>query len=572
MTTLIDELLAEQQTLTAVDKFSRLHENNGAPAQEKFYRDLIPLAKPRLGEQYAFAVDLDKCSGCKACVSACHSLNGLDEDETWRNVGLLVGSVEPLERRSVGTWSEKRASVDCLNDAPTLPTPAFQRHVTTACHHCVDPGCLNGCPVLAYEKDPVTGIVRHLDDQCMGCSYCVMKCPYEVPKYSVRRGIVRKCDMCSDRLAAGEAPACVQACPSEAIRIEIVKPGAVRERFHGALAPVGGPPGAGNDEIGNSFLPDSPDPRITVPTTRYLSRRPLAQNLLAADHDAPRLEPPHWPLIIMLVLTQAGAGMFLSAAVAGLGGLGAGLRLLEIAGFSLCCAGLAASALHLGQPLKAWRAFLGWRKSWLSREIIALNLFAVAAAVAVMLEFFEPGRIGVTRDTWRVLAALAGLAGVFASAMVYVDTRRPFWGPRFAFGNFFGTTLALGASFAAVAFGWGGGSRAAIQLAMCAALVFHTVLFCWRQWELDAALHDSRSLVHFNARTISKLLRWTSAARLSLFVASMVFGSMAIGNAWGVAPWLASLAGLTILSSEIIARYVFFAAGGSKRMPGGIAA
>ena len=55
--------------------------------------------------------------------------------------------------------------------------------------------------MLAYEKDPVTGIVRHLDDQCIGCSYCILKCPYDVPKYSRARGIVRKCDMCHSRLA-----------------------------------------------------------------------------------------------------------------------------------------------------------------------------------------------------------------------------------------------------------------------------------------------------------------------------------------------------------------------------------
>src|SRR5438093_2041557 len=199
--TLIDQLLAEQQTLTAVERFARLHEHNGAPAQEKFYRDLMPAGNPRAGEQYAFVVELDKCSGCKACVSACHSLNGLDEDETWRTVGLLVGG------------------------------DAVQQHVTTACHHCVDPACLNGCPVLAYEKDAITGIVRHLDDQCIGCSYCVLKCPYEVPQYLPARGIVRKCDMCSDRLAVGEAPACVQACPNEAIRITVVAQREITEQF-----------------------------------------------------------------------------------------------------------------------------------------------------------------------------------------------------------------------------------------------------------------------------------------------------------------------------------------------------
>ena len=100
-------------------------------AQAKYCSDLIPLSSPAPGEQYAFAVDLDACTGCKACVTACHNLNGLDDDETWRDVGVLFGGtvLEPV-----------------------------QQTITTACHHCVDPACMNGCPVKAYDKDPVTGI------------------------------------------------------------------------------------------------------------------------------------------------------------------------------------------------------------------------------------------------------------------------------------------------------------------------------------------------------------------------------------------------------------------------------
>ena len=169
--TLIDDLLSEQRELTAVETFSRAHDAENV--RGLLYRELLPATPPAPGQQYAFEVNLDLCSGCKACVSACHSLNGLDEGETWRGVGLLVDAPNAY-------------------DAKRRAQRGFQQNVTTACHHCIDPACLNGCPVLAYDKDSTTGIVRHLDDQCIGCQYCVMMCPYEVPQYSKARGIVRK--------------------------------------------------------------------------------------------------------------------------------------------------------------------------------------------------------------------------------------------------------------------------------------------------------------------------------------------------------------------------------------------
>src|SRR5262245_39565861 len=189
---LIAAVLDEQQSLSAVEQFSEWHsgdhsiresDNQHSLATRSRYRALLPAAPPGPGQQYAFEVDLDRCSGCKACVVACHTLNGLDENETWRDVGLLIGG--------------SRA-------APVM------QHVTAACHHCLEPACMIACPVNAYEKDPLTGIVKHLDDQCFGCQYCTMACPYEVPKYHPAKGIVRKCDMCSYRLAVGEPPACVQ--------------------------------------------------------------------------------------------------------------------------------------------------------------------------------------------------------------------------------------------------------------------------------------------------------------------------------------------------------------------------
>src|SRR3954464_15334671 len=124
---------------TAVEAFSRQPEQGELEAEDRYYRNLIPLEKPGPGEQYAFQVDLDACTGCKACVVACHVMNGLDEGETFRTVGLLHGGTP---------------------EAPVRQT------VTSACHHCLEPACLSGCPTGAYEKSPLTGIVKHLDDQC----------------------------------------------------------------------------------------------------------------------------------------------------------------------------------------------------------------------------------------------------------------------------------------------------------------------------------------------------------------------------------------------------------------------
>jgi Fe-S-cluster-containing dehydrogenase component/DMSO reductase anchor subunit len=517
--TLIDALLAEQRTLTAVERYARAHDRHELPALEKHYRRLLPASTPKPGQQYAFEVDLDKCSGCKSCVTACHSLNGLDEMETWRTVGLLV------------------SQPSTFNFQPST----FQQHVTTACHHCTDPGCLNGCPVLAYDKDPLTGIVRHLDDQCMGCSYCIMKCPYEVPKFSSRLGIVRKCDMCANRLAVGEAPACVQACPDEAIKITLVERDAAIT--HRPSVP--------------NFLPDSPSPSLTQPTTRYLSARGLPQNLIAADHGVPRLDQPHWPLVWMLVLTQASAGMIVANAVLP---ATASSTMLKVIGLALLVIGLIAATLHLGQPMKAWRGFLGWRKSWLSRELIAFNAFAGAAAAAILYPQFS------------ILAAAAGLVAVFTSAMVYVDTGRPFWCARRSFGNFFGTTLLLGATFAAVTLGWTGAPIHLTQLAALIALTMRVALFTWRRLELLIARRNPASPIHFNARVIRELLPHTASLRTTLFIASTVFGFLAIENIAGLAAVWASVAALTTLSSEVTGRYVFFAAGASQRMPGGIAA
>src|SRR6478609_21566 len=328
---LVAQYLRSQQDLTAVERFARRHAAEELP-NHQHYKELIPLTRPGSGEQYAFQVDLDACTGCKACVSACHHLNGLDEAEaeTWRSVGLLHG----------GT--------------PAVP---IQQTVPTACHHCLDPACMKGCPVNAYEKSPETGIVRHLDDQCIGCQYCTLTCPYEVPQYSKSRGIVRKCDMCGDRLAGGEAPACVQACPNEAISIRIVETQQLLEQAQTEV-----------------LLPGTPSSGITVPATQYKTRKVMPKNLLPGDFYAVRAGHQHLPLVIMLVLTQLSAGAFwidFGLHETGWSGSLGDLRTYHsLVALGLGLLAIGASTLHLGRPHLAFRALIGLRTSWLSREAL----------------------------------------------------------------------------------------------------------------------------------------------------------------------------------------------------------
>jgi DMSO reductase anchor subunit len=132
----------------------------------------------------------------------------------------------------------------------------------------------------------------------------------------------------------------------------------------------------------------------------------------------------------MLVLTQAAVGVSAAALLTG----SASLRWIAVA---LGAAGLASSVLHLGQALKAWRAFLGWRKSWLSREILVFGPW-FTALLAFAVSGFPIVGIG---------ALCLGLIGVFCSVMVYADTRREFWSLPRTGGRFFGTVLLCATSF-----------------------------------------------------------------------------------------------------------------------------
>jgi len=554
---LVSQFLDMQQDLSAVERFARRHDEGELPPGERVFKDLIPFSKPGKGQQYAFQVDLDACTGCKACVTACHRLNGLDDDEaeTWRSVGLLHG----------GTSNEP-----------------VQQTVTTACHHCVDPACMKGCPVNAYEKDPVTGIVRHLDDQCIGCQYCTLTCPYEVPQFSKRRGIVRKCDMCSDRLAEGEAPACVQACPNEAISIRIVETQQLLEQAQT-----------------EGLLPGTPSSGITVPATQYKTRKVMPKNLLPGDFYAVRAGHQHLPLVIMLVLTQLSAGAFwvdFGLHETGWSGALSGVRTYHsLVALGLGLLAIGASTLHLGRPHLAFRALIGIRTSWLSREALGFALFAKLAVAYAALQFSTPllsllGLPPLSSALFERAATILGASvsgvGVLAvgcSVMLYKVTHREWWGGGRTTFKFFLTAGVLGTATTALTYG-----AAALWLGGGVPVQATVRALCWLLIALSGVklLGEATVLLHVYDRKLGELKRTALLLRGQLakqFVARLAAGAIggvllplllvgSMEHLTGAAQVVFSSASFALLlTAELLERMLFFKALSAPKMPGAVA-
>lgn len=139
-----------------------------------------PLVSDRM-----FVIDQSRCIGCEACVQAC------EECGTHRGRSLI--HLEYLER-----------------EASTQTAPMV-------CMHCEDPTCAEVCPADAIKQNEDGVVQSALKPRCIGCSNCVIACPFGVPKYFALQDQMMKCDMCYDRSSVGLKPMCASVCPSEAL-------------------------------------------------------------------------------------------------------------------------------------------------------------------------------------------------------------------------------------------------------------------------------------------------------------------------------------------------------------------
>jgi formate dehydrogenase iron-sulfur subunit len=140
--------------------------------------------------------DITKCIGCLKCVAACKEVHNLKEDEPriWqKNDGL-----------SAENWT-------------SIIRKPKDHYVRKQCRHCLEPACASVCPVGALQKTKL-GPVIYDSNKCLGCRYCMMACPYGIPRYDWDKTVphVEKCILCYDRIIKGEQPACTEACPQKA--------------------------------------------------------------------------------------------------------------------------------------------------------------------------------------------------------------------------------------------------------------------------------------------------------------------------------------------------------------------
>ena len=158
---------------------------------------------------FGVLTDLSACVGCHGCEVACNAANGLP-----RPAVPFGAEVVPGVRRRPGNSSFTAVS--------TYADPTRQDgqvHVKTQCMHCNEPACVSACPVRALRKSP-EGAVLYDETVCMGCRYCMIACPFQIPSYEFESALeprVRKCVLCIDRIRKqGGVPACVENCPVQA--------------------------------------------------------------------------------------------------------------------------------------------------------------------------------------------------------------------------------------------------------------------------------------------------------------------------------------------------------------------
>lgn len=163
------------------------------------------------GNAFGVLVDLTRCISCRACSRACVDANNLHPKDTGTDV-----SRQHTETAAYDKWSIVNTLQGRKEDGSE-----FSVGVKRQCMHCLEPACVSVCPVGALHQTE-QGPVIYRTERCIGCRYCMIACPFEVPKFEWNSGlfpVIGKCQFCAqNRLFKGQPPGCSAACPTGALK------------------------------------------------------------------------------------------------------------------------------------------------------------------------------------------------------------------------------------------------------------------------------------------------------------------------------------------------------------------
>ncbi len=475
---------------------------------------------PESNSQFAFYFDASACSGCKACQVACKDKHQLPVGMLWRRVYEVTG----------GEWKKQ---------GNAWYSDVFAYNISISCNHCARPICVEVCPACAITKR-ADGIVLIAADRCLGCQYCSWACPYDALQYDERCGRMTKCTLCVDNLERGLAPACVAACP-------------MRVLDFGMLSELRTLPN------GFDSIPPLASPRLTEPAL-VIKRHPAAArpNLASAciangEEVSAKRKNTERPLVFFTLLAQLAVGVFVFSTLARWSQLSVALSFVTPALMALA---MLVSFLHLGSPLKSWRAFFNLRSSWLSREIFLAAWFFAASTGLALWQLFR-----LTDAETQNIAALATLASglglVFVMAQVYRLRTVPKWNSIVTPISFFITAFLLGALLVA-------GFVPACRLALTGLGVALVVLQNFFAQRRDDEMRKTGALgkmVAVSAASHATIRRWRWGLAYAGIAIALVSALMT--NQMGM-----FLAFAIVLASEVLGRFLFYENYAREEVPG----
>lgn len=161
-------------------------------------------------EGYGVLHDTTLCVGCRSCEAACNKVNELPAPEKPFDDLSVLDNKRRTDEASYTVVNRYDDTTDHRGG------PVFRKF---QCNHCLEPACASACFVGAFKKTP-EGSVTYDSSVCVGCRYCMIACPFDVPTYEYNENFtprVMKCTLCYPRIKEGKLPGCVEACPMEAL-------------------------------------------------------------------------------------------------------------------------------------------------------------------------------------------------------------------------------------------------------------------------------------------------------------------------------------------------------------------